>query len=242
MTGWGSGFSRFFCLKNPGEKTSLFHSQPHLAIGFASSRIRNPLFSPTDWERSAQSNALGTRTPDETQPEGLRAALSIPNATFVPYSRIRAPSGDWSVGTRQTPRVSVLQTEREFDSRKPRALLWAEGSQSVGLKTKACSWNPTRIRLPMSSRHLREVISPRFLRRAAGGNIPAMQSIAESSCRVGGGFAQPTSTQKRWVAQSLHPPYRKQITASFVKHRKLAPSQIAGACVIISGRRAHHGQ
>src|SRR5438045_3921826 len=26
-------------------------------------------------------------------------------------------------------------------------------------------------------------------------------------CRVGGGFAQPT-TRQRWVAQSLHPPYK----------------------------------
>jgi len=40
------------------------------------------------------------------------------------------------LGTSERCRVSVLQTEREFDTREPRALLWAEGSQSVGLKTR----------------------------------------------------------------------------------------------------------
>ena len=77
-------------VKNPGEINSRIHGRPPLAIGCR--RGRNLVFSPTDCDPSAQSNALGRRTPHESQPEGLGAAPSTPNATFVPSS-ISRPVG-----------------------------------------------------------------------------------------------------------------------------------------------------
>src|SRR5206468_7495890 len=83
------------------------------------------------------------------------------------------------------------------------------GSASLSL-----SWNCTF--QPVRSLPLKSGVKPSSAARRAGVANAMANSVERQifmdvalvgSCRVGGGFAQPTMAD-RWVPQSLHPPYK----------------------------------